>query len=299
MGVVALVAPQTLALTTYAAVKDALNLDYEDAQAFLTSMIARVSAGIVGYTQRNWARGTYRETLPPSRSMRWHLRYVPVLALAATVVAGQQAETYTRAEDLSGSIWLGTGLYGPGSYGASAYAGYAYGYAYGGGAYWRSVDYTAGYLLPGDDRAALVTVSVNGPTNTFHTTALANDLLHNFPLLTAGDLVTTSGFASAANNGLFTVVSSTRTDLVVSGGTLVTAAAGASIALAVSTLPNDIQEACVNSVSAAYLNRQFSLSGPRVMDTGAGTLVLNSPPGFLTKASKELLQPYRQHQRLS
>lgn len=56
-----------------------------------------------------------------------------------------------------------------------------------------------------------------------------NDSGAGFPVLVAGDKLVSSGFGTGANNGTFYVVSRTASKIVVTGGTLSTEAAGATV----------------------------------------------------------------------
>jgi hypothetical protein len=111
-----------------------------------------------------------------------------------------------------------------------------------------TVAYTAGYLLPSQDLSAKTTISASAVDNSFNDTAGA------FPaLLKAGDVIVVTGFATAANNGLFTVTGTPTSSKIVVTSTLATEAAPAASAIVFRTLPFDLEMACVQTVKAWYL----------------------------------------------
>ena len=84
-----------------------------------------------------------------------------------------------------------------------------------------------------------------------------NDVTNEFPLLVAGDRVTSSGFTDDANNGVLTVVSRTSGKIIVSGGSLVDEVAdpGGAQVLRVSTLPHDVGRAALEAAKAWSFTR--------------------------------------------
>ncbi len=128
------------------------------------------------------------------------------------------------------------------------------------------VTYVAGYLVPSDDMATR-TVSCSAAQQAYL------DSANGVPLLVPGDQVLASGFTTAANNGWKTVVSRTAGVLVVTGNApLVDEAAHTASAMIcefrVRTLPEDIQQACAETVKAWYLarNRDADITSKRVGD---------------------------------
>jgi len=117
-----------------------------------------------------------------------------------------------------------------------------------------TVEYSAGYLLPDDDRT--------GTTYSFATSDNSiNDSGAKLPLLAAGDSVKVTGATNAANNKTFTVSTRTASKLVLTGGTLVTEAAGAEVKLAVRTLPYSVEQACLIAVLGLW---KAQTSDPRI-----------------------------------
>lgn len=117
-----------------------------------------------------------------------------------------------------------------------------------------TVNYTAGYLVPGQDLVAVTTVSVSAVDNSF------NDSANGFPaLLQAGDVIVASGFTNAGNNGSFVVVGTpTSGKVLVTPGPnpMVTEAAGSARTVLVNNLPPDVEKATIEVVKDFYLNRQ-------------------------------------------
>jgi len=121
-----------------------------------------------------------------------------------------------------------------------------------------TVAYTAGYLVPEQNLAAKTTISAASADNSF------NDTASGFPaLLKAGDIITTSGFTDAANNGRFVVSGTPTTSKIPVTATLVTEAAGASVDVDVANLPADLEKAAVETVKAWYLDREKSAAVKR------------------------------------
>jgi hypothetical protein len=264
-------------LTTLATVRADLGLqdDVDDtALAIENTLLARyirqASAAIVSATQRTWARGSYRETCSGALQLTSGLllQHTPVMAIDQALVNGEAVTDYTL-DDGAGLLDLSETA----SPWALATAGTL------------QVDYTAGYLLPSDDLTS----------NAISADAASNALLHanaGFPLLVPGDVITVSGFLAEQNNGTATIVSATASELVLDGLTLDDAAAAEDITLTVSTLPDDIEGACVTTVRSLFLQRQWALTGPRVIQAEGGTQFLSMPSGSLPKEARELLKPF-------
>jgi hypothetical protein len=256
---------QTTALTSLGAVQRALGVGAE-AEPLLTPLIAAASAAIVRFCGRTFARAVYSETPPGYGDLLLMLSATPVVALASVTLDGAPI-TDALIED--------------------ADAGLLYrrdGWVWTAGRGWNlteyvvprselpsfAVAYTAGYLLPGDDVVS-ASVAVTAPSTYSGPT---------MPLLVAGERVVARDFATAANNGTFTVASRTATTLVVTAVTLGNETAptgGADLrTLAVRTLPEDLEQACVETVTAWYLarTRDRTMTSQRIGDlsvTYAGT----------------------------
>lgn len=118
----------------------------------------------------------------------------------------------------------------------------------------------AGQVLTATDISA-----ANGD-NSFNSVAAA----FNIAQITPGTVIKVAGFATAANNGLFLVVSATTAKIVVSGGTLVTEAAGASVTVTARDLRDGSD---IKSLSLEWnysdLTTTFSYVKGAVVDTAS------------------------------
>lgn len=257
--------PSSTDLTTLDRVKAELGITVATTDAIISDIISDISDEIVRFTQRVFAKAVYSETLPGFGSINLMLENTPILAVAQVLQDGgvitdsriENAEAGLLQRDLG---WTWT---------VGFIAGRSYGRAYGGSGRGRGVtqiltphpvanselpkfqvDYTAGYSLPGDDLVGVTTISVDSSDNSF------NDSASGFPVLAVGDIIKTSGFGDAANNGSFTVVSATSAKIVVSATTLVTAGAGATVSILVRTLPRDVERAAIELAKSTFLSRE-------------------------------------------
>lgn len=126
------------------------------------------------------------------------------------------------------------------------------------------IDYTGGYLMPGDNLVASGVMSASASDNSFN---LPEDDDMYFPIIVPGEVIRTSGFTDAANNGKHTVVSRTPTKLVVES-TLVDEPASGVHRLTCSTLPADLERRCLDTVKSWFLwvKRDTSITSERLGD---------------------------------
>jgi len=129
------------------------------------------------------------------------------------------------------------------------------------------IDYTGGYLMPGDNLVASGTMSAAAADNSFN---LPEDDDEYFAIIVAGEVIRTSGFTDPANNGKHTVVSRTPTKLVVAS-TLVDETASGFHRLTCQTLPADLERRCLDTVKSWYLwvKRDTSITSERLGDWSA------------------------------
>lgn len=271
--------------TTYAEVKEYLRLDYDDDVTIIQRMIQRASAAILRAVHRPFARERYSEFLPGHGDTSLMLSRTPLLIIEQVLYQDAAITDYRVLNPLSGILyrefgWIATREWGvdyqmlvPHQLPNDVRLLY-------------QVDYVAGYLMPDDNLSNSATLSTSSVDNSY------NDSTGTIPLLVAGDMVEVAGFSTAGNNGRSTVVSRTTTKLVVSGRTLVTEAAGGQRGILVRTLPEDLEEACLEIVRGWYLERVWDLAGPRIIDTPGGTRVINRPAGTLPDAARALLEPW-------
>ncbi len=121
-----------------------------------------------------------------------------------------------------------------------------------------AVTCVAGYILPEEHLEGVTTLAADASDNSFRDTVGGLP-----PLVRAGDVIRTSGFAQASNNGRFVVssVSGTGASMrIVVAATLATEAAGGSRSMLFEAPVDcrsaaDLDRACVETVKAAYLRR--------------------------------------------
>lgn len=242
-------------LTRKEAVKAELGITASTDDALLDDLIDRASQAIVSYCHRPFAREVYTETLSGFGDIHLQLARTPIVAVSSVTDTNSATITdYSVADADRGWLyrrlgWLWTVQAYPGLSAGGRFLDY-------GSPLPRqeeplySVSYTAGYLLPPQNRLG-GTISAADADNSF------NDSASLMPsLLQAGDIVEGYGFTNAANNARFTVVSRTDAKVVVSGGTLVTEAAGAGKYLLVSSLPADVEKAAIEATKTWYMSRK-------------------------------------------
>jgi len=262
------VAP-TLRLTTVAAVQAELGISTDT--SLLGSMVDAASAAIVSYCRRPFARESYTEELPGFGDIRLQLARTPIAAVTSLTLYGETVTDYGIEDADKGwlfmRVWNGTSSYDwPRSqfpWSPLNYIGLS------GAGTWldrgtplarqempvAAVDYTAGYILPSQFMAP-TTVSVDGTDDSF------NDSASGFPsLLKAGDIIETSGFANAANNARFKILTATTAKITISGSLTTEAAPVAATSIKFrppsSHRPfDDVEKACIEVVKTYYSSRK-------------------------------------------
>lgn len=280
--------PLTTRLTSYAAIVDALKLNYDDDRLVIEGLIEAASDLIRHHDliRQSFARTRYRETLTA-----WDGRYLvlsegPVVSIEQVLYrsAAVSSTEYTLVPTAPGrapqrALYRARGW-------ATAESGAVYPLLSSPGDLVWQIDYTAGYLLPEDNRDLVTTWSAVTLTNSY------SDSAAHVPLLIAGERPVLAGFTTVGNNGTPTVVSRTASTLVVSGLTITDEAAGDEITVTCRTLPHDLERQCIELVRSMYLERQWDLTGPHVVDTGGGTRLLNRAPAGMPTTVLEGLRPY-------
>lgn len=288
------IAPK-LDLTTRARVSEDLGSAYAAADAALVDRLIReASAAIVSYCRRPFARESYTETLPGFGDIHLQLARTPIVTVSAVSRDGTAYTDYSIADRNRGWLYRQDGW----DWTVQVYPGLS-----DGGRFldvgnplprqeeplW-SVSYVAGYVLPSQNVVSATTISAAAADNSF------NDSASGFPnLLKAGDVIETSGFTDAANNGRHVVTGTPTTAKIVVSSTLVTEAAGTARTVLVQSLPEDIEKACIEAVKSWYALRSVDSS---IVERQAGPMRLRYsepqdvggrglPPGCIG-----LLRPY-------
>lgn len=274
---------QTTALTSLGAVQRALGVGAE-AEPILTPLIAAASAAIVRFCGRTFARAVYSETLPGYGDLLLAVSATPIAALTSVTLDGAPITDAVIEDAAAGLLYRRDGWVWTAGRGwtlteyvvpRSEVPSY-------------TVAYTAGYLLPGDDVvsasvAATAPSTYSGPT---------------MPLLVAGEAVTARDFATAANNGALTVASRTATTVVVTAVTLVNETApttGADLrTLAVRTLPEDLEQACIETVTSWYLARarDRTMTSQRIGDLSVTYAATAGDTTAIPWTAQRLLEPW-------
>src|SRR5579871_789891 len=203
-------APRAVDLTLLATVKLELGISNSNDDAFIGKLITWASGAISRYCRgpnRTFSRRFLSEGVGSYGKSRLMVSETPVIALSSVSVDGVVLDPamYTLDNPEAGLIfnpigWFPTEILGLPAVFAADYS-------------WMpdppnltiiKVAYAAGFLLPSDDIQPVANrISAAAADNSF------NIVNQKWPLLVPGDIIATSGFSNAANNGSFTVVSAT------------------------------------------------------------------------------------------
>jgi hypothetical protein len=291
-------AASSLRLTTRARVKTELNVTSTTDDAFYDTLIDQASAACASYCNRvaaPFARQSYTETLGAFGDVYLQLQATPIVTVSAVLQDLTPLTDYSIEDPLQGLLYRAnqffwTAQINPGLTGRQIWP--MLGSPIPGAEEPRfSVSYVAGYILPAADLAAKVTISASSVDNSF------NDSASQFSnLLQAGDIITVSGFANAANNGRF-ILSGTPTTskLIATAATpLTTEIAGPAVTMTLSTLPGDLEKACIEIVKSWWANR--SNDGLIIEKQMLGARIVfgqRTGNGFVPPLAAALLNSYR------
>jgi hypothetical protein len=247
MNVSLVTAPNATALLTRARVKIELLLTGTSDDTFLDNLIAEVSETFYSYANRPLYRAVWRETQEAkSNEYRVLLSRYPVAGLDSASFNGG-AQTLTVLSGTSGILCANTLSWG-GTWSSSP-------------PLW-SFDYSAGWLLPGDDISGAI--SVSSTDNSYNSSALFGC----GPLLRAGDVIYASSFASSSNNGYKIVASTPTTSKIIVAETLVTNSS-ATASLGVRNLPGWIERVAMQLLELRYHARDRDPAMSRLVVGGA------------------------------
>lgn len=220
----------------------------------LDDLVDRASAAVESYCHQTFARETLTETLPGYGGIHLQLARTPIVSVSAVSDDGTVLTDYSVADAKRGWLyrqagWGWTVQAWPGLSGSLSFLDV-------GQPVPRSeeplfsVTYIAGYILPPANVTA-ETISASAVDNSF------NDSASGFPSnLKSGDIITVSGFATAANNGRFVVSGTPTTAKVIVTATLGTEAASAtSKTFIFQSLPYDVEKATIETAKAYYARR--------------------------------------------
>lgn len=255
MGVTVTTPAPTVLLTTRTRVAQEIEVSVSD-QAIVDRLIRDASAAIVRYCNREFAREAVTEMTPAFGDIHLQLKRTPLAAVSSVQVSDNAlvSTDYSIADKNKGWLyrragWGWTVQTWPGLGAAGRFLDM-------GTPLPRQeeptieVDYTAGYILPPQCHVAATTLSADGTDDSF------NDSAAGFPsLLKAGDMIETSGFSNAANNGRFLVTGTPTTSKVVVSAALTTEAASAQVSVFYpepTGLPFDVEKAAVEAVKSWF-----------------------------------------------
>lgn len=262
---------RTTVFTTLAHVKSELTLtDVNDARdEVLSRMIEDASSAIVSYCDREFARATVTEKLEGYGRTTLMLNRTPLNEVSQVRYRGNVIAPASGYETS-----FGWSIHDPD-------AGFLFRAAVftstqpirtwiesevipeAGRQDWH-VDYTGGYLMPGDNLVASGVMSALATDNSFN---LPEDDDFYFPIIVAGEVIRTAGFTDAANNGKHRVVSRTPTKLVVAS-VLADETASGFHRLTCQTLPADLERRCLDTVKNWFLwvKRDMSITSESLGD---------------------------------
>lgn len=151
-----------------------------------------------------------------------------------------------------------------------------------------AIDYTSGFLLPPDDiSSSLIAADSSAKTFTFSS--------GTWPLLVADDSITFTGWDSSVsgNNATFTIITRTASVLTVSE-TVTTRVEGDSIVGVVQTLPEEIEQVCIEIVNNLFLNRNknSTIKSEKIADWSA-TYIVDGGSIVLSSFGKDVLEEYK------
>lgn len=275
MGLTVTTAAPTRILTTRAKVQAEVGISTDG--TLIDALILAASSAIEVQCHRRtapFARQAYVETIAGYDEIRLLLSATPLVVVSVLLQEGAAITDYTVDDAEAGMLyrrnrfaWTAQRLAGLGGRQEFPLLGTPIPRS-------EEPSYTAtyvgGYLLPAQNVTG-VTISAAAGDNSF------NDSASGFPaLLQAGDTVVTSGFVTAANNGTFTVTGTpTRAKIPVTA-TLVTEAAAPTVTVTVSTLPPDLEKACIEAAKAWYQGRARD---PEVIEEQVGDMSLRYRDG--------------------
>ena len=237
--------------------------------AVLDALILAASRAIDSYCSRTFGRDRVSEDLTAEGSVWLTLDRTPVLTVTQVLCDSAPVLDWTLTDPEAGILYRRTGflnVLGPRELG------------------WPNaapplatdlppryhVDYIGGFLLPADD-VEVKTINVTASDQSYQ------DSASGLPLLVAGDSILASGFTNAKNNGWKTVVTATSSLITVTSDPAVVdevapGAMGGSRSLRVSTLPADLEQACLETVKEFWHSRQRD---PDVTSKRVGDLAIS------------------------
>lgn len=295
MGLTVTTISPTRLLTTVSRVKVELNISVSTHDTFLDTLVRQASAMAETYCSRVFVRQKYTETTPTFGGPHHALRQAPVIVLDSSTYDGQTMTDVSVVDVDRGFLWREEGFF----WTAQRYSGLQAGGGWldqgipvhGSEERLWSFVYHAGFIVPAQNVLSVATVSVDTADDSFNNSA------SGFPsLLKSGDVIETSGFTNAANNGRFVVTGTPTTAKIQVSGDLTTETAAAGRTVLVSSLPGDVERAVIETVKSMFARRSTDAMieskslGPASISYGG---VGDSPLAGLPPTAIGLLQHWR------
>lgn len=246
MNITIVEAARTSGLTTLTRLKGELGIAAADTSkdARLEDMIEEVSAAVVSYCHREFARQSVTERQVGEGRTVQMLSLTPVVGLLEARFEGAEIDLdlLSITNPGAGFIHLAGGFLNtnPRQVGITVEPVNQPGiqsYAF---------DYIGGYILPGDDISPSGTCSALAADNSFNLTG------DTFPILVSGEFVRVAGFATAGNNGRHRVLSRTEAKLIVAS-TLTTEAPSGVVTIRSRNFPRDVEAWVLSELRDRYL----------------------------------------------
>ena len=270
MAVTVTTPAKNVSLTTLARLKEELAITTTENDAALEATIRRSTAAVEAYCHRTFAREVVSETVGCYGGPFLQLNRYPVATVSSVTFDDNVWTDYSLYDKAAGVLYRQNGW----TWTAQSYSGLT-----GGGSFadfgapipgteepLLEVEYTAGWLMPGDNLINRITISIDATDDSF------NDSASGFPaLLKAGDIIEVTGCANAANNGRHVVSGTPTAAKIVTTSSLTTETAGAAVSVLVQGLPYDLEKACLESTKVFYLGRQ---TDPGVVEKQVGPMRL-------------------------
>ena len=266
MGITVSTIAASRRLTTRTAVRAELGAALAPAtdDALLDTLIDQASGAIRSYCHWDaFGREILTETLPGFGDIHLQLRRTPVVKVSTVTDINSTIYTdYAVAEPNRGWLYRRAGW----SWSAQTFPGLGASGSFLDNGYpmarqeepYFSVAYTAGYILPEQHLVGATTLSADASDDSF------NDSASGFPgTLVAGDIVQSSGWANAGNNGLFVVSGTPTAAKIVVSASLTTEAAAVDKNRTMRFLPpanvrplDDLEKAAIETVKSWYQRRK-------------------------------------------
>lgn len=280
MGLTVTTPSVTRLLTTVARVKTELGITSSSDDSFLDSAVRQSGDMAETFCGRIFPRQKYTETAASYGGPFLPLAQAPVVSLTSSAFDGDTFTDISVSDVVQGLLYRESGF----QWTAQRYSGLlATGSFFSGGIpvnlseerLWSFV-YFGGYIVPTQNLLSVTTVSVDDADNSF------NDSASGFPsMLKSGDIIETSGFTNAANNGRFVVSGTPTTAKIVVVATLVDENAAAGRTVLVSNLPGDVERGVIEIVKSIYAKRSVDGS---IIERQAGPLRIRHSEGSATEA---------------